>query len=657
MRFARFILFGMLLFSLTIASIIIPVLGDERGTRSPGADVTLSTLTGNQTAKPTDSLSYIFVVNNTGDEVDNFTVSCISVHGWLVNWSGGIIGPLESNESTTVEVNISVPMGIPPQTIDNITFTAQSVNDPGVIEELMVNTTVIETFIISIDIDGGYDKTLSIDPPHITNYTLTITNKGNDDITITFQHSTPVIGWGVTFPQFPNKKVTVSEANSSHEGIEYVNVSISAPLDASPGFTMTLNLWGERTDAVPIWYSWQDQENITINTVVQSKISLNLSPENEFGYAGLNDTIFNFTMQNLGNTDVIIDLTPIRDDVIGAIIDIDWVNLRKGELPIVNKIRVSAAANTPLGNYTVNISATNNLTGEFIDKMEIYYIVAPVFNITNFSISDSDPLQYKKTVLSATIENIGFINARNVTVKFFDGEDKIGEDHIQFINATITEVAKINWTPANNGNRNIRVEVSVEGAGNFSEHGTGIAEKKANFDVKINWQPYYLAIYVIIVIVLGIAVIAALNELRYYGGRPHINHTGEGEEEDFDDFPEDDEPSIDLEDEEERPFGTYGVTTESKAPLDIDLLLNQNGNLQDANPQNSKLPLQLTLRQEEWSLNLEMRLPRFRTNLIEPNLKVLTQTILINFFKLQKRTCQEEIIPRQNNTLVMQVND
>jgi hypothetical protein len=459
-------------------------------------------------------------------------------------------------------------MGTPPNTLDNLTFTAQSSNDPGVIEDIMVNTTVIETFIISIDIEGGYEKTLSIDPPLVTNYTLTIKNKGNEDITITFKHSTPVIGWGVTFPQFPNKKVTVSEANSTHEGIEHVNVSISAPLDADPGFVMTLNLWGERTDAIPVWYSWQDQENITLNTVVQSKISLNLSPEMKIGYAGLNDTIFNFTMQNLGNTDVIIDLTPIRDDKIGAVINIPRVNLREGELPIMNRIRVSTAANAPLGNYSINISATNNLTGEFIDKMEIYYIVVPVFNITNISISDSDPLQYEETVLSATLMNIGFIHAENVTVKFFDGEDKIGEDLILLINASMTEVAKINWTPSGYGNRNLRVEISVEGVGNFSEHGTGIAEKSANFDVKINWQPYYLVIYIVIVIVLGIAVIAALNELRYYGGKPHINHLGEGEEEDFDDFPEEEEPSLDLEDEEKRPFGTYGVTTESKAPLD-----------------------------------------------------------------------------------------
>jgi hypothetical protein len=571
MRWARFILFGILLFSLLLANLITPSFADTpNGTRSPGADVTLSTLTGNQTAKPTDSLSYVFVVNNTGDENDSFVVNVISVHGWIVNWTNGPVGPLESNESATVEVNISVPMGVSPDTVDNLTFTAQSTNDPGVIEDIIVNTTVIEAFIISIDVDGALEKTLSIDPPQVTNYTLTIRNRGNDDITITFKHSTPTIGWAVTFPQFPNKKVTVSKANFSQESIVHVNVSVSAPLDASPGFTMPLNIWGERTDAVPIWYSFQDQENITLNTVVKSNINLNLSPENRFGYAGLNDTIYNFTMQNLGNTDVIIDLVAIRDDVIGASIDIDWVNLRKGELPIINKVRVSAAANAPLGNYSINISATNNATGEFIDQMEIYYIVAPVFNITNISIADSDPLQFKQTVLYATIKNIGFIHARNVTVKFYDGEEKIGETYIPEIDASMTNETKINWTPANNGNRSIRVEISVEGVGNFSEHGTGIAEKSTKFDVKINWEPYYFIIYIIIVIVLGIAVIAALNELRYYSGVPHINHVGENGEEDYDvdDFPEDDEPSLGLEDEEERPFGTYGVTTESKTSYD-----------------------------------------------------------------------------------------
>ncbi len=570
MRWARFILFGMLLFSLIAVNFITPVSSDgPDGTRSPGADVTLSTLTANQTAKPTDSLSYVFVVNNTGDEMDNFTVTCISVHDWLVNWSSIIVGPLKANESAEVVVNVTVPMGTPANTQDNITFTAQSNSDFGVIEEIMVNTTVMETFIISIDIQGDYERSSSIDPPSVTNYTLTIKNKGNDEITITLKYSTPAIGWSVSFPQFPNGKVKVGAANSTHPGSEQVNVSISAPLDATPGFEMSLTLWGERTDAFPIWYSFQDQENITLKTIVKSKITLELIPDIVIGYAGLNDTIYNFTMQNLGNTDVVVDFIPVKDGIIGVVVNIPRVNLREGELPIINRIFVSTASNAPLGNYTINISAINNITGEFIDSMIVNYVIVPVLNITNLSISDSKPLQYEQSVLTVTIENIGFINAVNVTVKFFDGDDRIGEVYIPSINISETEIAKLNWTPAHNGNRSVRVVVSVEGVGNFSEHGTGIAEKKANFDVKINWKPYYLVIYIIIIIILGIGVVAGLNELRYYSGVPSSAGLGEDEEVEEGlevDYTEEDLPPMDekegMEQEERRPFGTYGVTTQ-----------------------------------------------------------------------------------------------
>jgi hypothetical protein len=115
----------------------------------------------------------------------------------------------------------------------------------------------------------------------------------------------------------------------------------------------------------------------------------------------------------------------------------------------------------------------------------------------------------------------------------------------------------------------------LEGVGNFSEHGTGIAEKKSNFDIKINWQPYYLVIYIIIVIILGIGVVAGLNELRYYSGVP--SSAGPGEDEDEEglevDYTEEDLPPMDEEEEEfdqeeRRPFGTYGITThpESSEP-------------------------------------------------------------------------------------------
>jgi hypothetical protein len=249
------------------------------------------------------------------------------------------------------------------------------------------------------------------------------------------------------------------------------------------------------------------------------------------------------------------------------------VNLRKDELPIVNKLRVSTAANAPLGNYTINISAINNLTGEFIDKMEVNYIIAPVLNITDISISDSNPLQYDEVVLTVTIENIGFINARNVTVNFLDGDKKIGEKKIEYILATETNMTEINWTPSDFGNRSILVSIDVEGEGNFSEHGSAITDLEKSFDVDINWQPYYLVIFIIIVGILAFGVITGLSELRYYGGVPHLNHAGGGEdevEEDYEEFPEDELPPLDAEGEfekrEEKPFGTFGIKTEPEPP-------------------------------------------------------------------------------------------
>ncbi|UCE73720.1 MAG: hypothetical protein JSV56_11940, partial [Methanomassiliicoccales archaeon] len=88
MRKAHFLLIGMLFISCITVNIFAPIGAEEpHGTRSPGPDVSVTSQTANQTGVPTDNISYDFTVRNTGDELDNFTVSAYSEHGWLVNWT------------------------------------------------------------------------------------------------------------------------------------------------------------------------------------------------------------------------------------------------------------------------------------------------------------------------------------------------------------------------------------------------------------------------------------------------------------------------------------------------------------------------------------------------------------------------------------------
>ncbi len=576
MRKTHLLLIVMMLFTCTTVNLVTSINADySHGTRSPDAGVSLASLTANQTAKPTDILSYLFEVNNTGDQNDNYTVSALSVHGWLVNWTTHDVGPLQSNESIIVTVNLTVPMGTPANTLDNLTFTAQSKSDPGVIEQVIVNTTVIEAFVVSIDIEGRYNKTSSIDPPNQTNYTLTLRNKGNVNVTITLRYSTPLLGWGVTFPKYSTGQVKIAEANLTDESIEEVKLNITAPTNAQPDDEMIISIWGQKTDAVPHWYSWQYQENVTITTIVQSRLAVNLFPEKTKGYVDFYDTLFNFTMQNIGNKDVTIDFVVKKELILDTSLDISQVRLRVGELPIVNRLRVSTAVNAPLGNYTINVSAIDNATGQFVGKMDVYYIIVPVLRIINISVSDKEPVQYKTTEVVVTIKNIGYVDATDITVKLYDGKKKVKEYDLldvtdleeNRINASVQEVATIKWAPSDFGNRTIRVLLDVEGVGNFSEHGTDIAENMTALEVDINWQPYYLVIYVIIVVILGIAVLSGVLQLKFYKGRPHLDEYDElGEDFDYEEYPEEEELLIGEEREVERPFATIGVTKEREEP-------------------------------------------------------------------------------------------
>ncbi len=535
MRKTPFLLFGLLLVSAMAVNLMTPITADEqRGTRNPGADVNVTALSENQTGIPTDILTYLFDVKNTGDENDTFDIFVESENGWAFNVSQSVVGPLGVNESTHVTVNITIPMGWPAGTSDNLTFRATSNNDNNINDMVELATYVHAMFVLSMDIDGGYQRLGLIDSEDQANYTLTITNRGNVDVTITLKHTLPSLpGWEVIFPDLPPALlVYIKEADITSEYEESVNITVQAPNITQPEDMVTIDLWGEKTDISPSWYSWQTQDNnITITTMVEPVLDVTFTPEFYIGNVTFGETLYKFTITNTGNKRVDVDLDPITDLSILTSIGIPNMTVDVGSTTGMNVLRVSTAKKTPQGNYTINILAKDSTNGAVIGNMEVYYIVVPRLNITDISVSSEKPVQYESVIISTTIDNIGYMDARNITVKFYDGSKKIGETKLDYINATKTEIAELKWSPSDFGNRSIRIVIDVEGEGNFSDFGTAITEKINNFEVEINWQPFYLVIFVIIVIILGVAVVSSFYDLRFYSGVP----TGAG----YDDYGED----------------------------------------------------------------------------------------------------------------------
>jgi hypothetical protein len=564
MRKTHFIVIGMLLLSCFAVNIIAPISADgPRGTRSPDAGVEV-TAPSNNSGIPTETLSYQFTIKNVGDEVDSFIVSADSSSDWVTEQSHNFIESVNVDQSVSVMVNVTIPMGWPAFYMDTLNLTATSLNDQNVTTQASVYTTVDEGFVVDIEIEGGTSWVSGVNLQNYVNYTLILRNEGNEDVIITLSYLTDNSTWDVEFSRFPD--VTVPKADLLTVGINAVNITVTAPQNTQPNSTMNLTIWGEKSDVS--WYSYNYQENITITTIVTPRSALVFDPEITEGFVSFENTPYNFTLKNTGNLDVKADLV------------IDWpniliVNLESDQMVVrVNKsqrntLLVRTASDAPQGNYSINISAVDNSTGQLIAGMEVYYFIVPELNITNISVSDDEPMQYKSTNVYVTIENIGYVDARNVTIYLYDGSKKEAEAHLDRLNASESTEVKIKWSPSDFGNRSIKIAIDVEGEGNFSIQGTNIAIKFFRVDVKINWQPYYMGIYIIIVIILGIAVISSLITLKYYGGVPHLTDSGEGAEEMYDEeYPSDegDFPEDELE-EDKRPFGTYGVTTEAEKPF------------------------------------------------------------------------------------------
>ncbi|UCE38107.1 MAG: hypothetical protein JSW00_02385 [Thermoplasmata archaeon] len=565
MRKRYFILIGMLLLSFFALNISSMISADEpHGTRNPDAGVEVTAFPLAQNGLPTKTISYEFTIKNTGDETDNFILSADSSNEWEIELSQSFVGPLNVDESIIVFANVTIPMGWPAYDTDILNLTATSNTVSTEFNKTGVITTVDEGVVVELEIEGGTSWTSAVNNLDYVNYTLILRNMVNEDVIITLHNISDNNSWRIDFSRYPD--VNVPKADLFTAGIKAVNVTVTAPQDAPPHAVMNLTIWGEKSDRN--WYSYKHQDNITITTIVQPRRSVVFYPDIFDGFVGFRDTLFNFTLENTGNMDLKLDLVMEWPDIL--IIDLvhDQMVVRVNDLER-NTLRVRTASDTQLGNYTINVSCVDNSTGELIAGMEFYYIIVPVLNITNISMSDEEPMQYKTTTVSVTIENIGFVDATNITVILYDGSKKAASTYLDnlSVNDPVATV-KIKWAPSEYGNRSIRIAIDVEGVGNFTEHGTDIAEKMLNVNVRINWQPYYLAIYVIIVIILGIAVISCMVSLKYYGGVPHLNHYGEATgEEPYEEFPE--EGDFPEEGEEPmRPFGTYGPTAEPKESIE-----------------------------------------------------------------------------------------
>lgn len=140
------VLFVSMLCSVVLLTLILPfgyassvVYGDMLNEASAaGLSLTPGTSTN---ASPGETVTYTHTLSNTGDVTDTFTVTVTSSKGFVVNVNPSSV-TLDKDAGAVLTATIVITPGAAINTVDEMTITAQSANDPGETDSATNFTTV-----------------------------------------------------------------------------------------------------------------------------------------------------------------------------------------------------------------------------------------------------------------------------------------------------------------------------------------------------------------------------------------------------------------------------------------------------------------------------------------------------------------------------------
>ncbi|PKK81300.1 MAG: hypothetical protein CVT47_03155, partial [Thermoplasmata archaeon HGW-Thermoplasmata-2] len=113
--------------------------GGGGGAVEYGVDVTAPS---GKTAKPGDTVTYTFIVKNTGTANDTYTLTAKSQNNWNAQIVGGASVAISNGSSKNADVKITVPSSAANGLTDVLTFNATSTGNSTKTKEVTVTTTV-----------------------------------------------------------------------------------------------------------------------------------------------------------------------------------------------------------------------------------------------------------------------------------------------------------------------------------------------------------------------------------------------------------------------------------------------------------------------------------------------------------------------------------
>jgi uncharacterized membrane protein/subtilisin family serine protease len=241
--------------------------------------VSLTPETDAMNGDPGEVVEYMLTVENTGNFTDTFDLAVDSAV-WDTQLSEASV-ELAAGDTADVSVMVTVPTDAMAGDMDVATITATSQRDNMVMDDSMLTTTANAVYgaVLAPDTQDGYG-----DPGAMVEYTVTLTNTGNDMDTFALTYKGD---WEATLP------VTSTELDSG-ESLDFV-VQVMVPTDAMAGDVdegaVVVSSAGSGSD---IW--------AMVNTYANAVYGFELMPE-MYGKSGMPGSVVTYTLEltNLAN--------------------------------------------------------------------------------------------------------------------------------------------------------------------------------------------------------------------------------------------------------------------------------------------------------------------------------------------------------------------
>jgi len=441
---------------------------------SPGVTMDLldsgnNPLQGPLTLTPGEERHLRINIVNTGNFIDTFTIELLEIGsaqmGWDVTFSNSLTDiqvKINTQELGGHEVNELILISIPEdaengqRTSFQITTTSETDTSKSVMDTFDIE--IRSTQIIKLETDVA-EKT--VDPGASAEFEVRAVNKGNIDV----EYTPPTLlsldeGW--TGEVSPSSPVLLSPWESS-----IFNVVITTSESTVASESAIFEIKGSANDNVMIY-----PVSLTVMVTPITDFSAEILPTSQSVIPG--ETIyFTLSVSNQGN---IVDYIKLAENMTPA----NWeIKMRDSSFKLDPKsddnttIEVTIPKGEKLGEYNVilNLIRLLDSTLEVITQIDVKVVVIDYPDLTpvDLEISDFEPNIGDTVTITATISNLGLIDAEEITVRFLKGAEggsqfPIGEVVVD-IPSLGEEQVSVDWEITDRTDRSIKllqVEVDPE---------------------------------------------------------------------------------------------------------------------------------------------------------------------------------------------------